>query len=184
MIRPLWNYYTESPTCDRRATVMGRDLVGIDGRIRRSALRTKEAHVSRDNEHKSGHRSWSLLRIAQHTTVAGVLLDVQGEIDLCTGDQLGEALRDAVDQAAASLARVVVDLRGVTFMGAVGLGLLARANEDCGRVGVGVTVVADQRCVLRVLRIAGLDRVLTVVAMPPAGAESTRNGTSGLSHGG
>lgn len=124
------------------------------------------------------------MKIEQHATIAGVLVDVRGEIDLCTGDQLGDALGNAVGQAVASVARVVVDLRGVTFMGAVGLGLLARANEDCGRVGVGVTVVADQRCVLRVLRIAGLDRVLTVVPIPPAGAVPTRNGTSGLSHDG
>jgi len=140
--------------------------------------------VSRDQENPSGQRSWSLLRIEQRATTAGVLLDVRGEIDLCTGDQLGDALRKAVSQAVASATRIVVDLRGVTFMGAVGLGLLARANEDCGRAGVGVTVVADQRCVLRVLRIAGLDRVLTVVPVPPTGAVPTRNGTSGLSHGG
>ena len=140
--------------------------------------------MSRDSENTSGQRSWSLLRIEQHATAAGVLLDVRGEIDLCTGDQLGDALRKAVGQALASAARVVVDLRGVTFLGAVGLGLLARANEDCGRAGVGVTVVADQRCVLRVLRIAGLDRVLTVASVPPAGAVPSRNGTTGLSHGG
>ena len=139
--------------------------------------------MSRDDRDRPGHRAGPLLRIERQATVSGAVLVVRGEIDLYTGDQFAEQLERVVVRAIASTTPVVVDLRAVTFFGAVGLGVLASANERCLRAGVPMAVVADQPTVLRVLRIAGLDRVLTVRRAPPTGAGPTRDTPSELPDG-
>ena len=57
-----------------------------------------------------------------------VLLDVRGELDLLTADELRQGLHDALAQAH----RVIVDLRGVTFIDSTGVVVLVRAQRALG----------------------------------------------------
>jgi anti-anti-sigma factor len=84
---------------------------------------------------------------------------LDGELDLLTTarttDLLGAAARTSSD--------IVVDLRSVTFMDATGLGPLAHtACQVRGRGGRVTLVVADPR-LERVLRLARLNDLFTVV---------------------
>jgi anti-sigma B factor antagonist len=130
------------------------------------------------------NRTRPYLRVDRRDSAAGVLLDVRGEIDLATGDRFADGLRRAFTTAVATNLPLVVDLRGVSFMGAVGLGVLARTAEECGRAGVRLLVVADQPAVLRPMRITGLDRTLTVAVRGPAERPPVRNGTARCRHDG
>lgn len=92
----------------------------------------------------------------------GLRFRVAGEIDLATAPALarefGLALRDI--RSARQVTRIVVDLRPVTFLGAAGLGELARAHGRFRDEGVVLLVVAAHRVVVRPLRLTGLDRCL------------------------
>ena len=48
----------------------------------------------------------------------------------------------------------------VTFLAALGLGVLDRAGRNCASYGIGFRVAADHRAVTRPLTITGLDRSL------------------------
>lgn len=86
-----------------------------------------------------------------------------GEIDLATSPQL----RDALLAPEASSARVVLDLREVTFIDSSGLGVIVgqqkRAQEHDQRFAVAVGGAA---AVQRILELSGLAKVLDVVDDP------------------
>jgi anti-anti-sigma factor len=66
---------------------------------------------------------------ALHRTVAGVRVEVAGDIDVTTV----EILRDSLDRAAAERpTRLEVDLSGVTFVGSAGIGVLAAVRHSMG----------------------------------------------------
>jgi anti-anti-sigma factor len=64
-----------------------------------------------------------------HRTVAGIRVEVAGDIDVVSV----EILRDSLERAAAERpARLEVDLSGVTFLGGAGIGALAAARRAVG----------------------------------------------------
>jgi anti-anti-sigma factor len=66
---------------------------------------------------------------AVHRTVAGVRVEVAGDIDVTTVD----ILRDSLHRAAAERpTRLEVDLSGVTFVGSAGIGVLAAVRQSVG----------------------------------------------------
>ncbi|MDT7785027.1 MAG: anti-sigma factor antagonist [Pseudonocardiales bacterium] len=100
-----------------------------------------------------------------HTTTEtvgdAVVLHVAGEVDRATADELSGCLSDAVG-AVDPPAPVVVDLTGVTFLGACGIGLLLDHQDLCLRRGTALIVVAGTPAVLRPLRALELTSVLGV----------------------
>ena len=94
-------------------------------------------------------------RIGAHTYVAAVT----GELDLYSAEQVQRALAEAIDDAAES---VVVDLMGVSFMDSAGLSVLVSASNALRSSGGKLVVAADDRRILRVLEITGLDRTIHV----------------------
>lgn len=91
---------------------------------------------------------------------AGVLITAVGELDLAT---VG-ALRDRLCAAAeAGVERVVLDLRGVSFMDSVALAAIVRAEKALGAGGrVAVVIDADSYAML-IFEIAGLPSALELV---------------------
>jgi anti-sigma B factor antagonist len=87
------------------------------------------------------------------------VVEVEGEIDMFSAPKLREQLLEAVD---AARYRMMVDLRGVTFMDSTGLGTLVgglkRVKEHDGTLGL----ICTNRAVLRVLQITGLDKVFPI----------------------
>jgi len=81
------------------------------------------------------------------------VLRVQGEIDLATADQLGEALT----QALSASQTVVVDMAGVTFIDGAGLRAIVQAAESMnGRAPL--TLVNAPR-VAWLLKVLGLSDI-------------------------
>jgi anti-anti-sigma factor len=90
-----------------------------------------------------------------------VRVHVAGEVDLATAPRLQTALLAAV-AAAAPPTEVQVDLAEVTFLDAVGIGVLVRGREAARRTGVGFSAYNAHGIVLQVLEVVGLADVFLV----------------------
>jgi anti-sigma B factor antagonist len=120
-----------------------------------------------------------LLRIESSVAPnAVVVLTATGEVDISTIEFLAEHARHALGLVAVPRA-VVIDLAGVRFLSAAGVGVLVVAHRRCARRGVPFLVAAPNRCVLRTLEACDALSVLHVVATVGARAGTTcpRDGT-------
>ena len=84
-------------------------------------------------------------------------LQVDGEVDLSTADQL----RTALDQALSTDARAVVDMAGVTFIDVVGV--QAVLDVAARRNGSGPVTLVNAQQVAWLLDIVGLSELRSVV---------------------
>ena len=100
------------------------------------------------------------LTFTVHPNGQGVMLRVGGEVDLATSPQLHAKLVDLVEVGEAS--SVVVDLTPVAFMDSTGLIVLLAAHKRARANGGRVLLVCPGGPVLRVLRLTGMDKVLSI----------------------
>ena len=106
------------------------------------------------------------------TTLAGTrlghpVLEVTGEVDACTAPVLELCLRSQAGRP--GVRELVVDLRGVTFLGVAGVAVLARIDRLCRSRGARLVVrTGGLRTALRPLELTGLT---VVVAVDPAAEE-------------
>jgi anti-anti-sigma factor len=89
-----------------------------------------------------------------------------GELDLDTAPRLEDALADV---QSAGPARVLLDLRDLTFMDSTGLRLIIRWDARARQDGFAFAIVPGPDVVQRVIRLTGMDDQLTV-ADPPGPA--------------
>ena len=82
-------------------------------------------------------------------------VSLAGEIDLSTAQRLRSELL-AVIVAAPPGADVRVDLAGVTFVDATGIGVLIRANQAARRAGIGFAVANPTGVVRRIIDVLDL----------------------------
>lgn len=107
------------------------------------------------------------LRLCQRLDGRSVVVAVHGEIDLCSAAHLHARLVAALDTATAESGCIVVDLRGVDFLGAAGLAVLAETLHRAEALGTGLRIVADDSCpAARVLPIAHLDHAVAHGSRP------------------
>jgi anti-sigma B factor antagonist len=83
------------------------------------------------------------------------IVSVAGELDIATADQAYIYLSDVID---AWPVPVSVDLSGLTFCDASGLGALARIARHARQAGRQLRMVAARPSLLKIMRITGLDR--------------------------
>ena len=107
--------------------------------------------------------SASLSITTARPTPGSVRVSVVGEIDMATAPRLRVELL-AVIAAATARTDIRVDLAGVAFIDAIGVGVLVRASEAASRAGVGFCLEHPRGMVLRILDV--LDLVDTLVAAP------------------
>ncbi len=90
------------------------------------------------------------------TTRAGdeAIVSLEGELDLATIQTLRAAL---VAASSSSAANVVVDMARLSFMGAIGLGVLIAAHRRCAATGVRVTLRRPTGIVEKVFGHRGSD---------------------------
>ena len=86
------------------------------------------------------------------------VVQVRGELDLALADSLAVRGYAAIGRQA----RVLLDLAGVSFCDACGLGALVRIANHADRTGCRYGLIAPQPPVVKVLRITGLDQRLPV----------------------
>lgn len=92
----------------------------------------------------------------------GVCVAVAGEIDIESAPQLRVALESAV----APGITVIADLGGVTFMDSSGLSVLIAAHQKARAVGAVLVLRTVPARVLALLKITGMDGLLTIVPTP------------------
>ena len=87
------------------------------------------------------------------------VLVLEGELDLATRDEVRSCLREI---AAGRAGRVVVDLAGVTFADAAGVGALLAGKRAVDAAGGTLVLASPSRLVRRVLRLLQLEDALPV----------------------
>jgi anti-sigma B factor antagonist len=83
------------------------------------------------------------------------IVSVTGELDIATAEQAYSYLSEVID---GRLAPVTVDLSGLTFCDASGLGVLARTARYARQKGRQLMLASARPSLLKIMRITGLDR--------------------------
>jgi anti-anti-sigma factor len=83
------------------------------------------------------------------------IVSVTGELDIATAEQAYSYISEVIDGRPAP---VTVDLSGLTFCDASGLGALARIARHAREVGRQVMLTSARPSLLKIMRITGLDR--------------------------
>ena len=89
------------------------------------------------------------------------IISVTGELDIATAEQAYTYISDMID---AWPAPVSVDLSGLTFCDASGLGALARTARHARQAGRQLRLTAARPSLLKIMRITGLDRAYPELA--------------------
>jgi anti-anti-sigma factor len=131
----------------------------------REANRMQTSRASSDGGHRTGSTravevagSQALaVEVQQRDAVA--IVRPRGELDLATVETLRAAL-DGIDSAE----RLVLDLRGLSFMDSTGLHLLVTLHQRAQRDGWQLSLVAPTAPVDQAIQLCGLDTELPFVA--------------------
>ena len=83
------------------------------------------------------------------------IVSVTGELDIATAEQAYSYISEIIDGRSAP---VTVDLSGLTFCDASGLGALARIARHAREKGRQLMLTSARPSVLKIMRITGLDR--------------------------
>ena len=80
------------------------------------------------------------------------------------------ALADALDKAtSADDANLIIDLSGVTFIGAAAIGVLLRSLDNLRRQSRALALRAPSRCAARVIEVFGLNGLVEAGPTGPGG---------------
>jgi anti-sigma B factor antagonist len=106
------------------------------------------------------------LRLSTTDTASRSRLEVNGDIDFATVDDLRDHLARLVQDGAGD---IDVDMSGVGFCDATGLRALLAAHHALADGGRHIRIVDPATPVVRLLQLAGIDT--NVVAKPPRGPQ-------------
>ena len=84
----------------------------------------------------------------------------EGDLDISTVDELERLL---VAARAGGAKRIVVDLRGLSFMDSTGITLLTRYNNAANLDGFDLALVQGHQRIARLFSLTGLDEYFTFV---------------------
>jgi anti-sigma B factor antagonist len=99
------------------------------------------------------------------------VVSVAGELDMYTVPAFKQQLLEAFHDGAG---RIVVDLSDCEFLDSTALGVLVGMRERLGEDEHRLLLVAEQRNVVKIFEITGLDRAFTIVPT----RESALNGAA------
>jgi anti-anti-sigma factor len=91
---------------------------------------------------------------------------LEGDHDIATVFALADALEKATS---ADHADLIVDLSGVTFIGAATVGVLLRGLDNLRRQSRGLALRAPSRCAARVIEVFGLNGLIEAGSPEPGG---------------
>jgi anti-sigma B factor antagonist len=96
------------------------------------------------------------LGLSRRTDADGYqVIDVTGELDIATAEQAYAYISEVID---AWPEPVTVDLSGLTFCDASGLGALARIARHAKQAGRQLKLASARPSLLKIMRITGMDR--------------------------
>jgi anti-anti-sigma factor len=87
-------------------------------------------------------------------------VELLGELDLSSEGRFGDAVNTVQS------GRLVLDLRGLTFIDSMGLQMILRTWQRSRQDGFTLEIVGGRDQVAKIFRITGLDGVLPVVEQP------------------
>lgn len=96
------------------------------------------------------------LGVSKHVADGHTVVELRGELDVSTADDLRERLLAMLGEDRAS--SIILDLSGLSFMDSTGISVLAAAERRAHELGGTFSLAATQKIVARVLRITSLDR--------------------------
>jgi len=96
------------------------------------------------------------------------IVTVTGELDIATAEQAYLYISDVIDAGETGPTPVSVDLSGLTFCDAAGLGVLARIARHAQQAGRQLKLTAARPSLLKIMRITGLDRAFPELVAPAA----------------
>jgi anti-sigma B factor antagonist len=115
----------------------------------------------------------------KHVTI----VQPRGELDLATAETLRSTLDAAIAETLSAAldgmeheARLVLDLRGLSFIDSTGLHLLVALDQRAQRDGFQLTLLAPAAPIDRAIQLCGLDQILPFAA--PVDAVDTEPGGS------
>jgi anti-sigma B factor antagonist len=141
---------------DRASGAAGQDG-GSDVAVM-TAERVQGDHEAKGSEGPEGPNGSEPLQLELSRQIDGdgnQIVSVAGELDIATAEQAYVYLSDVID---AWPAPVSVDLSGLTFCDASGLGVLARTARHARQAGRQLKLTAARPSLLKIMRITGLDR--------------------------
>ncbi len=92
----------------------------------------------------------------------------RGELDIATAPELDAAIAEATGTEGS---RLVIDLRGLSFMDSTGLRVLVGAAERAREGNLPLEIIRGT-AVQRIFEVSGLETVLPLVDAPPDEAET------------
>jgi anti-sigma B factor antagonist len=146
----------------------------------READRLQTSRASSDGPHRTGSARAVEVAGPQPFAVevqrrdAVAIVQPRGELDLVTVETLRAAL-DGIQ----STERLVVDLRGLSFMDSTGLQLLVALHQRAQRDRLQLTLVAPAAPVDRAIQLCGVDKTLPFVALADAEPGESASGPQG-----
>lgn len=108
------------------------------------------------------------------------VVSVAGELDIATAEQAYSYITEVIDgrfKGVTGSAPVTVDLSGVTFCDASGLGALARLARYARAAGRQLSLTSARPSVMKIMRITGLDRVFPELHPPVHAYSALTTGT-------
>ena len=91
------------------------------------------------------------------------IVSVTGELDIATAEQAYSYISEVIDGRPAP---VTVDLSGLTFCDASGLGALARIARHARQAGRQLKLTSARPSLMKIMRITGLDRAFPELHPP------------------
>jgi anti-anti-sigma factor len=105
------------------------------------------------------------LQLSVHAGANGYqVVAVTGELDIATAEQAYAYISDVIDSLPGP---VSVDMSGLTFCDASGIGALVRIARYARQAGRQVMLTSVRPSVLRIMRITGLDRAFPELSPVP-----------------
>jgi anti-sigma B factor antagonist len=104
------------------------------------------------------------LRLARYIGADGSqVVSVTGELDIATAQQAYDYLSDVIDHGRTP---VSVDVGGLTFCDASGLGVLARLAKRAKEAGRQLMLISPRPYLIKIMRITGLDGAFPELGRP------------------
>jgi anti-anti-sigma factor len=125
------------------------------GDAKRCSAQDRWSALSRDDDHRNGEIDLAAPAFALDVVPdrERVLVRPVGEVDIATAGQLE---RSTIELFGRGFSRVVVDLRGVTFLDSSGVHTLIKCHETAADLGASMSIIPGGPASRRVLDIAGV----------------------------
>lgn len=101
------------------------------------------------------------LGFTQHHAAEWTVLEINGEIDIATAPLVSDTVHRLIERE--GVEKLLLDLRGVAFLDAAGVGALVRAHKLLIARGERLRLTGLRPNIARVLHVTGVNRLFDIV---------------------